>query len=81
MAAVGRQKALGCEGGVGPASRVRISKVRAARTPEVTQALFSFYGWENSGPEREGGYLRSHHKVIIPSYLLACDQNCHRFGL
>lgn len=43
--------------------------------PEVTQALFSFYGWENSGPEREGDYLRSHHEVIIPSYLLACDKN------
>lgn len=53
MAAVGRQIALRMRP-VWPASRVRISKVRAERTPEITLP----------GPEKEGGYLRSPCELI-----------------
>lgn len=50
-------------------ARVRISKVKAERIyppPQVTQASPSFYGWENSGSERERG---AHHE-LLPDYLL-----------
>lgn len=74
-------QAGGLGGEVGRASlQSELARSELKGPLEVTQALPSFYGCENSGPERERGYLRSHHE-LIPNYLLACETNCSPFGL